>query len=60
MVDLYKQGITPLLQVHDELAFSVKNEDEAKKLAEIMCNGIPLEVPMKTDVEIGSSWGDSM
>jgi len=60
MVDLYKEGVTPLLQVHDELAFSVKNEDEAKKLAEIMCNGIPLEVPMKTDVEIGSSWGDSM
>ena len=60
MVDLYKEGVTPLLQVHDELAFSVKTEEEANKLAEIMCNGIPLEVPMKTDVEIGSSWGDSM
>jgi DNA polymerase I-like protein with 3'-5' exonuclease and polymerase domains len=60
MVDLYKEGILPLLQVHDELAFSVESEDEAKKLAEIMCNAIELKVPMKTDIELGPSWGGSM
>jgi DNA polymerase I-like protein with 3'-5' exonuclease and polymerase domains len=25
-----------------------------------METGIELEVPMKTDIEIGSNWGDSM
>jgi DNA polymerase I-like protein with 3'-5' exonuclease and polymerase domains len=60
MVDVYKQGTVPLLQVHDELAFSVKSENDAKELANIMCSGIPLEVPMKTDIELGSNWGDSM
>ena len=25
MVDLYKQGILPMLQIHDEIAMSVKN-----------------------------------
>ena len=60
MVDLYKRGVVPLLQVHDELAFSVRTEGEAKELAKIMESGIELEVPMKTDIEIGSNWGDSM
>lgn len=60
MVDVYKQGTVPLLQVHDELAFSVKTEEEAKELASLMCSGIALEVPMKTDIELGSNWGDSM
>ena len=60
MVDLYKGGTLPLLQVHDELAFSVKTEAEAKELADTMCNAISLEVPMKTDIELGKSWGDSM
>ena len=60
MVDIYKAGVLPLLQVHDELAFSVADEAEAKKLAGIMCNAIDLKVPMQTDIEMGSSWGDSM
>ena len=60
MVDLYKAGHLPLLQVHDELAFSVESEGQAKELAEIMCNAIELKVPMKTDIEMGPSWGASM
>ena len=60
MVDLYKEGCLPLLQVHDELAFSVEHEQVAKNIAEIMCDAIELEVPMKTDIEIGDNWGESM
>ena len=60
MVDLYKEGCLPLLQVHDELAFSVEHEQAAKNIAEIMCDAIELEVPMKTDIEIGDNWGESM
>ena len=29
MVDLYQQGILPMLQIHDELAMSVKSVEEA-------------------------------
>ena len=60
MVDLYNAGHLPLLQVHDELAFSVESKEKAKELAKIMCDAIELKVPMKTDIETGSSWGASM
>jgi DNA polymerase I-like protein with 3'-5' exonuclease and polymerase domains len=59
MVDLYKQGIIPMLQIHDEIAMSVKNVEEANKVAKIMETAVPLEVPSKCDVEIGPSWGEA-
>ena len=58
MVDCYKSGKIPMLQVHDELAFSVKDADEAKKLSDIMINALKLVVPNKCDVEIGPNWGE--
>ncbi len=60
MVALYKEGKLPLIQIHDEIAMSVKNVDEAKEIAKVMENVLPLEVPSKCDVEIGPSWGESM
>ena len=59
MVDLYKQGILPMLQIHDELAMSVKNVEEAQIVANVMENAVPLEVPSKCDIEIGPSWGEA-
>jgi DNA polymerase I-like protein with 3'-5' exonuclease and polymerase domains len=59
MVDLYKQGILPMLQIHDEIAMSVKNVDEANAVAKVMVDAVPLEVPSKCDVEIGPSWGEA-
>jgi DNA polymerase I-like protein with 3'-5' exonuclease and polymerase domains len=59
MVDLYKQGILPMLQIHDEIAMSVKNVDEANAVAKVMVEAVPLEVPSKCDVEIGPSWGEA-
>jgi len=38
---------------------SVKTLDEAKAVANVMENAIPLEVPSKCDVEIGPSWGEA-
>jgi DNA polymerase I-like protein with 3'-5' exonuclease and polymerase domains len=58
MVDIYEQlGVVPLIQVHDELDCSVKNEKEAKDIKEIMENCVDLHVPSKVDMEIGESWG---
>ena len=58
MVDVYKElGIVPLIQVHDELDCSVKNEKQGKQIKEIMENCIKLEVPSKVDTEMNESWG---
>ena len=55
MVDLYKEGITPHIQVHDELDISVDNN--ADKIKEIMDSAVDLEVPNKVDYESGPNWG---
>ena len=59
MVDIYKTGRLPMIQIHDEIAMSVKNVDEANEIAKIMVDAVPLEVPSKCDVEIGPSWGEA-
>jgi DNA polymerase I-like protein with 3'-5' exonuclease and polymerase domains len=60
MVDLYNEGYLPMLQIHDELAMSVKSREEAEKVALIMQNAVPLEVPSLCDVELGPSWGEAV
>ncbi|MEL0015277.1 MAG: DNA polymerase [Rhodospirillales bacterium] len=59
MVDLYKSGRLPMIQVHDEIAMSVKNIDEAREVATIMETAVPLEVPSKCDIDLGPSWGEA-
>ena len=58
MLDLFKAGIIPHIQVHDELDSSVKDDKEAKKIIEIMESAVDLEVPNKVDYESGKNWGD--
>jgi len=59
MVALHKAGFKLLLQVHDEVALSVRNIDEARAAAEIMGKAVTLEVPSRVDVETGPSWGEA-
>ena len=56
MVELHKEGITPHIQVHDELDISVNNN--ADKIKEIMESAVELEVPNKVDYESGPNWGN--
>ena len=58
MLELYKEGIIPHIQIHDELDLSIKNDTEAKKIIEIMEEAVKLEVPNKVDYEFGNNWGD--
>ena len=58
MVDLRAEGITPLIQLHDELDISVESEEQATKIKEIMENCVELKVPNKVDYEVGDNWGD--
>ena len=52
-------GINPILQVHDELCFSVANRDAIAQISKLMCDAVPLVVPMQVDTKIGASWGKS-
>jgi DNA polymerase I-like protein with 3'-5' exonuclease and polymerase domains len=56
MVDLYKEGIIPHIQVHDELDISV--DGNADKIKDIMESAVELEVPNKVDYESGPNWGN--
>ena len=58
MLELYKEGITAHIQIHDELDLSIENEKQAQKIVEIMENAVTLEVPNKVDYEHGKNWGD--
>ena len=60
MVALHKAGFRVLLQVHDEVALSVQNKEQAQEAARIMAQAVKLEVPSKADVEIGPSWGQAV
>jgi DNA polymerase I-like protein with 3'-5' exonuclease and polymerase domains len=59
MVDVYEGGDTPLLQVHDELCFAVRDREHAERLAKTMYSAIPLAVPSKCDIALGTSWGNA-
>ena len=58
MLDLYKEGIIPHIQIHDELDISIQSDDQVKKIIEIMENAVTLVVPNKVDYESGNTWGD--
>ena len=58
MLDLYNEGIIPHIQIHDELDISVKDDNQAKKIVEIMENAVTLAIPNKVDYESGETWGD--
>ena len=55
MIELHKEGVTPHIQVHDELDISVNNN--ADKIKKIMESAVELEVPIKVDYESGKNWG---
>jgi DNA polymerase I-like protein with 3'-5' exonuclease and polymerase domains len=57
MLDLYKEGIIPHIQIHDELDISVESDKQAKRIIEIMEVAVDLEIPNKVDYESGPNWG---
>lgn len=59
MLDLWDEGIVPMLQVHDELAFSVESEAQGDRAKQIMIDAVKLKVPVKVDAEYGPSWGEA-
>ena len=58
MLDLYKEGITPHIQIHDELDISVESDAQADKIKTIMEDAVKLKIPNKVDYESGPNWGE--
>jgi DNA polymerase I-like protein with 3'-5' exonuclease and polymerase domains len=61
LVAAVRAGVAiPMLQIHDEIAFSVADKKAAEEAAVLMRDSVKLLVPSRVDVEVGTSWGDSM
>lgn len=52
-----RAGFVPLLQMHDELDFSIKRKKDGDQITDIMRNIVQLKVPMMVDSEYGQTWG---
>ena len=59
MLAVHNAGYNLMLQVHDEVALSVKTREEAEEAAQLMREAVKLDVPSKVDVEIGETWGSA-
>ena len=59
MLDCYNAGHLPMLQIHDELCFNVKDDNHAQKIKNIMQESIKFKVPSVVEYGLGESWGDA-
>jgi DNA polymerase I-like protein with 3'-5' exonuclease and polymerase domains len=57
MVHLGREGIIPLIQMHDELNVSCPDEALGKRVVEIMREAMPMSIPINVDSEYGPNWG---
>jgi DNA polymerase I-like protein with 3'-5' exonuclease and polymerase domains len=59
MLELHKRGITPHIQIHDELDISIPlgEGDNSKDIIEVMEKAVELQIPNKVDYESGPNWG---
>ena len=55
----WREGIVPLLQMHDALDCSVNSREQAEMVARLGCEAVQLEVPMRVDLKFGRNWGDA-
>jgi len=58
MIDLKKEGLLPMIQLHDELNISFETKQQTDTIKEIMEQAVPLKIPNKVDFEDGECWGD--
>ncbi len=59
MATCYEEGYLPMLQMHDELSFSLTDERVGERIAEIMRTSVETNVPMLVDAEWGPNWGEA-
>jgi DNA polymerase I-like protein with 3'-5' exonuclease and polymerase domains len=55
----WREGIVPLLQLHDALECSVRSPEQTERVAQLGREAVTLEVPMQVDLKYGRNWGDT-
>ena len=55
----WREGIVPLLQMHDALACSVASPELAERVVQLGREAVSLEVPMQVNLKFGRSWGNA-
>lgn len=55
----WQEKIVPLIQLHDELGFSISDPRDADRALVLMRDVVKLHVPMKVDGQFGRSWGQA-
>jgi hypothetical protein len=55
----WREGIVPLMQMHDSLECSVTTRKQAELVAQLGEEAVQLEVPMRVNLKFGKSWGDA-
>jgi DNA polymerase I-like protein with 3'-5' exonuclease and polymerase domains len=59
MVACHREGLLPLVQMHDELGFSFTERRQCELAVQLMIDAVKLRVPVVVDAEIGGTWGDA-
>lgn len=52
-----------VLWVHDEIIFDIPENignENLRRMADVMCNALPLSCGLKSDIEVGSKWGQKL
>ena len=57
IVACHENGFTPLLQIHDELCFNLRDKNQIEKIKTVMEGCMKLKVPSVVDVAVGDDFG---
>ena len=57
IVACYENGFTPLLQIHDELCFNLRDKSQIEKIKTVLEGCMKLKVPSVVDVAVGDDFG---
>jgi hypothetical protein len=55
----WREGVVPLLQMHDCLDCSVSSREQAEVVARLGEEAVQLDLPMRVDVKFGRNWGNA-
>jgi len=59
IISCYEAGFMPKLQIHDELCFDIKTENDINKIKETMETCMEFKVPSKVDIALGDDFGQA-
>ena len=60
IVSCYELGHLPIVQIHDELCFNVKDKKDIDKIKSVMQDCVKLNVPNVVDIALGKNFGEAM